>query len=84
MSNYTTWAGMDVREASIVVTAVSHDSDRAIAQLTLGDRATSGASAVPGISEDDEQREKLPADGRIRGPGIGRFRVGDWKIPLIA
>ena len=37
-----------------------------------------------GGPEDGGQGKKLPADGRVRGPGTGRLRVGDWKIPLIA
>ena len=39
---------------------------------------------MPEIPEDGGQGKKLPADGRVRGPGTGRLRVGDWKIPVIA
>jgi transposase len=45
-----------------------------------GDRTTSGTSLVPEISEDDDEGEELPADGRICGQGTGRFRVGTGKI----
>ncbi len=56
MSNSITWVGMDVHKESIVVTAISHDSDRATARFEIPNTDTGVYRLVKRLREMGEVR----------------------------